>query len=205
MTEGLTTRLLAARAAGDHAPDWLNGAIDLPTALDLQLAVLGEHLRAGETVGGWKVGLTSEASRTKLGADERPFGFVLASRVLGTGQALAAADQQAGRTSQPWDVAAVLPPTVKITKPAGTKAAVDAAKVEVEAVATPRGDDPVVAMRLLLDGRPYGGSAGRKGIVRERPEQKTFRQTWTLELTPGVSLCNTKRLNSLLPGNRTFK
>lgn len=80
----LAPRLLAARAAGDFSPDFLAGALDLPQALDLQLAVLQQHLDAGKTVGGWKVGLTSEASRTKLGADERPFGFVLGERTLGT-------------------------------------------------------------------------------------------------------------------------
>lgn len=88
----MAARLLAARASGDFAPEWLNGAIDLDRALDLQLAVLEERLAAGESIGGWKVGLTSEASRRKLGADERPFGFVLASRVLPTGETLAAAD-----------------------------------------------------------------------------------------------------------------
>lgn len=78
----LASRLLAARRTGDHCPDWLPGSIDLDTALDLQLAVLDEHLAAGHTIGGWKVGLTSEASRQKLGADERPFGFVLGNRTL---------------------------------------------------------------------------------------------------------------------------
>ncbi len=84
-TNDLTTRLLAARAAGDYSPDFLVGALDLPQALDLQLAVLQQHLDAGKTVGGWKVGLTSEASRSRLGADERPFGFVLAERTLSSG------------------------------------------------------------------------------------------------------------------------
>lgn len=91
----LTERLLGARAAGDHFPEWLNGTIDLDQALDLQLAVLAQHRAAGETVGGWKVGLTSEAARRKLGADERPFGFVLARRVLPSGTALAAAEVRA--------------------------------------------------------------------------------------------------------------
>ena len=80
----LAERLLAARADGDHSPDFLVGALDLPGALDLQLAVLQQHRDAGKTVGGWKVGLTSEASRQRLGADERPFGFVLYERVFGT-------------------------------------------------------------------------------------------------------------------------
>ena len=81
----LTQRLLDARAEGDYSPDFLAGAIDLPQALDLQLAVLQQHLDAGRTVGGWKVGLTSEASRTRLGADERPFGFVLDDHTLASG------------------------------------------------------------------------------------------------------------------------
>jgi len=81
----LATRLLAARADGDYCPKWLPGSIDLGQALDLQLAVLDDKLAAGATIGGWKVGLTSEASRTKLGADERPFGFVLAERTFDSG------------------------------------------------------------------------------------------------------------------------
>ena len=75
-TTAIANRLLTARAAGDFCPEFIVGTLDLPQALDLQLAVLQEHRNAGATVGGWKVGLTSEASRTKLGADERPFGFV---------------------------------------------------------------------------------------------------------------------------------
>lgn len=86
----VAARLLTSRADGDFSPAWLSGTIDLPQALDLQLAVLDQHLAEGATVGGWKVGLTSEAARTRLGADERPFGFVLANRVLETGQELAA-------------------------------------------------------------------------------------------------------------------
>ncbi len=81
----LAARLLAARADGDYSPEFLAGALDLPQALDLQLAVLQQHLDNGATVGGWKVGLTSEASRQRLGADERPFGFVLADRAFTSG------------------------------------------------------------------------------------------------------------------------
>lgn len=81
----LAERLLAARAGGDFSPPFLSGSLDLHQALDLQLAVLTEHRAAGKTVGGWKVGLTSQASRKRLGADERPFGFVLADRTFGSG------------------------------------------------------------------------------------------------------------------------
>lgn len=42
----------------------------------------------GETVGGWKVGLTSGASRDAFGPGIRPFGYVLSSRILESGASL---------------------------------------------------------------------------------------------------------------------
>jgi len=51
-----------------------------------------EHLAAlearGETVGGWKVGLTSGGSRDAFGPGIRPFGYVLRSRILDSGASL---------------------------------------------------------------------------------------------------------------------
>ncbi|MEN3360930.1 MAG: hypothetical protein V7637_4912 [Mycobacteriales bacterium] len=51
----------------------------------LQLAVLDHWLRAGEQVGGWKIGWTSRGARASRPDDFRPFGYVLASRVLPSG------------------------------------------------------------------------------------------------------------------------
>ncbi len=85
----LTDRLWEARQKGDHAPDWLNGALTLEQALDVQLGLLERKLAQGEALGGWKVGLTSERARSALGVDERPFGHVLASRVQKSGAHLA--------------------------------------------------------------------------------------------------------------------
>ncbi|GAA5196159.1 fumarylacetoacetate hydrolase family protein [Rugosimonospora acidiphila] len=51
----------------------------------IQLAVLDRHRQAGQRVGGWKVGLTSRDGRDSMGAGVRPFGFVLAGRVLASG------------------------------------------------------------------------------------------------------------------------
>jgi len=75
-------QLLQSRAAGDHCPEWLVGSLDLPQALQMQLAVLADKIDQGATKGGWKVGLTSETSRAKLGSNERPFGYVLGERVF---------------------------------------------------------------------------------------------------------------------------
>ena len=81
----IAERLLASRADGDYFPEWMAGTIDLDQALQLQVAVLDDEVSRGMRLGGWKVGLTSEASRQKLGADERPFGFVRSERVLDSG------------------------------------------------------------------------------------------------------------------------
>lgn len=75
--EGLTERLWRARQAGDYAPAWLNGSLDLSQALEVQLGLLERELEQGAQQAGWKVGLTSERARRALGVDERPFGYVL--------------------------------------------------------------------------------------------------------------------------------
>ena len=51
----------------------------------LQLQLLERWLNAGETLGGWKIGMTSGESRDALGPGIRPFGFVLSSRLLQSG------------------------------------------------------------------------------------------------------------------------
>jgi 2-keto-4-pentenoate hydratase len=82
---GLVARLREARQKGDYAPEWLNGALTLEQALDVQLGLLARKRAQGESLAGWKVGLTSQRARRALGVDERPFGHLLASRVLASG------------------------------------------------------------------------------------------------------------------------
>lgn len=80
--------LWQARQHGDCCPAWLVGSISLDEALDIQLGLLDRHLRLGAQLGGWKVGLTSPRARSMLGADVRPFGYVLADRVIPSGATL---------------------------------------------------------------------------------------------------------------------
>ncbi len=54
----------------------------------LQLELLGRWLEQGEQIGGWKIGMTSGASRNAMGEGVRPFGFILASRIRPSGAAL---------------------------------------------------------------------------------------------------------------------
>ena len=57
--------------------------LDLPIkeGQNLQLALLKRWLESGETLGGWKIGMTSGASRNAMGPGVRPFGFILKSRI----------------------------------------------------------------------------------------------------------------------------
>jgi 2-keto-4-pentenoate hydratase len=61
---------------------------ELTRAQQRQLARLESLEASGEVVGGWKLGLTSGGSRDAFGPGIRPFGFILASRVLADGATL---------------------------------------------------------------------------------------------------------------------
>ena len=76
---------------GDPIPDPAPAAIrsydeaSADDGLALQLAVLESLLDDGAELGGWKIGWTSRGARDKMGVGFRPFGYVLANRVLATG------------------------------------------------------------------------------------------------------------------------
>ena len=81
----MTTDNLKEQAHVDvQDPRW--AALD--AAQQSQLEVLQANEADGETVGGWKLGMTSGASRDAFGAGFRPFGFVLASRIRRSGSTL---------------------------------------------------------------------------------------------------------------------
>ena len=61
---------------------------ELARAQHKQLERLAVLERQGEKVGGWKLGLTSGESRDAFGPGIRPFGFILASRILTDGDRL---------------------------------------------------------------------------------------------------------------------
>ncbi len=89
--EAVTEQLWASGQAGDHFPADLVGTLDYETGLAVQLGLLRRKLDSGEQLGGWKVGLTSPRARAMIGFDERPFGHILASRILGSGAEVSAA------------------------------------------------------------------------------------------------------------------
>jgi 2-keto-4-pentenoate hydratase len=59
--------------------------------LAFQLAILARFEAEGRGLGGWKAGLSSGRSRDALGQGFRPFGYVLADRILPSGARIEAA------------------------------------------------------------------------------------------------------------------
>jgi len=60
----------------------LYGHFTIDDALAVQLDILDRWCSRGESLGGWKVGLTSGASRDAFGKGVRPFGHVLRNRII---------------------------------------------------------------------------------------------------------------------------
>lgn len=93
---GLIGLLHAARRDGlsiDSDPaEVRDPGFDNAAALRVQLAVLERLVGEGRALGGWKAALSTGTSRDMLGKDFRPFGYVLADRVLASGARLRRAD-----------------------------------------------------------------------------------------------------------------
>jgi 2-keto-4-pentenoate hydratase len=84
-------RLWQARQEGDYCPAWLPGSLSLEEALAVQLRLLERECANGRELAGWKVGLTSPRARASVGGDARPFGYILADRVIASGLSVDAA------------------------------------------------------------------------------------------------------------------
>jgi 2-keto-4-pentenoate hydratase len=84
----LVSGLHHARATGQAIEGALDVGMTPNEGLTMQLDILRRFTDAGETLGGWKVGLTSGVARDAMGQGFRPFGFLLQSRILSSGAKL---------------------------------------------------------------------------------------------------------------------
>jgi WD40 repeat protein len=140
----------------------------------------------GERLMGWQVNNGLEKLATYHPAVQfrkslyRPDVIKLLLPAGSTVNALAQADR--GKV-QKLDVAQVLPPEVNITSPAQSGRRFSERSIEVQATARSVGNHPVTALRLLLDGRPYGGQKNVRTF--NPPKAGTVQGTWTVELPPG--------------------
>ncbi|MBV8678774.1 MAG: caspase family protein, partial [Planctomycetaceae bacterium] len=99
-------------------------------------------------------------------------------------RALEVADRARGQATERVEVAAVLPPKVEITAPRRSGTHLQGPRLEVKAVARSVGQNPVTALRLLLDGRPYQGQGGVRAV--EPPKLGAVALSWTVDLEPGT-------------------
>jgi len=98
-------------------------------------------------------------------------------------KALALANKGNGNAAAPLTVSEVLPPSVKITAPTRAGRRTGKATMEIKASAKSVGKHPVTALRLLVDGRPYGGAKGIRTI--DKPRLGAVEASWTVALMPG--------------------
>ena len=143
----------------------------------------------GEKLMGWHVNHGADQMATFYRASQfrkslyRPDVVKLIPTTLSTERALEVADRtRGGKPTERVEVAEVLPPLVEIATPrSGTR--ISASQLEVKAIARSRGEKPVTALRLLLDGRPYRGQGGVAAVAE--PRLGEVRQAWSVVLEPG--------------------
>ncbi len=91
MSEALLKRLWALHTDPGSDGEGFTDALGIDEGQRVQVALMRRFLERGERIGGWKVGMTSGTSRNAMGQGVRPFGFVLASRILPSGARLSLA------------------------------------------------------------------------------------------------------------------
>jgi 2-oxo-3-hexenedioate decarboxylase len=146
--------LLAASKGGPLGEDDVAAlraydGLDPREGLPLQLALADLWRHGGEEIGGWKIGWTSRGARDRGGPGFRPFGFILASRIVPSGSTLARAAVPGG----------ALEPEICVTmgaRLAGPDVTVEEARAAVESVAPAF---EVISHRLP-DGLPLAARIG---------------------------------------------
>ena len=141
----------------------------------------------GEQLTGWHINNGRDAMASFYPASQfrktlyRPD---VIKRLLDTGslrKALADADAAAGKRTIQTEIARALPPKLVITTPATARAQVDGKTLDVQAVASSVGLNPVTGLRLLLDGRPVPDAVK----AFPSPALGEVRARWTVEVPPG--------------------
>ncbi len=96
--------------------------------------------------------------------------------------AMAMAQEFEQETIAATSVAEVLPPDVSVAAPGEGLVRVTEEKLTVRAIARGSARNPVTAMRLIVNGRPFQGQAG---IVRFEKGKVDAEAEWNLEIDPG--------------------
>jgi WD40 repeat protein len=146
----------------------------------------GERLMGWHVNQGWnRMALFYPAAQFRKSL-YRPDVVKLVLKTGSTERAVEIADEERGYSSQQVEVADVLPPVVTITAPDGARVTVSDSILRVEAAANTVGNLPVTAMQLLVNDRPYLEEEGRRSIAQARGQAGEVRESWEVELVPGV-------------------
>lgn len=146
----------------------------------------------GERLMGWRVDRGSNAMASFYPAAQfhkslyRPDVIKAVLRAGNTAGALALADAERRHASLPANIDRIMPPQVLITSPDQPKLKINQPSLQIQAVATPVGDMPITAIRLILNGRPYQGSFTTRNMTVELTKAKPVTQTWDILLEPGA-------------------
>ena len=114
-------------------------------------------------------------------------------RILNEGnltKALAAADKVRAKQTKQVELAQVLPPEVRVTvTPPVGQAKVNAkgfVTLTIDADAQPQGTQPITALQLLVDDRPYTDKDGPDSLVAfASPKSGTVKASWQVNLPAG--------------------
>lgn len=91
---------------------------------------------------------------------------------------------------EPIMLTQVIPPEVQITSPTSASESGDLTineeTIEVEASAKSVGNKPVTSMRLIVDGRPYGGAGGLFIIPKDQQKLGEVKRKWRVTLPRGT-------------------
>jgi len=146
----------------------------------------GERLMGWHVNNGWNRMATFYPAAQFRKSLYRPDVVKLVLKTGSTDRAVEVADEERGYSTEQVEVADVLPPVVTITAPDGPRVTVADSIVRVEAAANTVGNQPVVAMQLLVNDRPYLEEEGRRSIAQARGQAGEVRESWEVELVPGV-------------------
>jgi WD40 repeat protein len=146
---------------------------------------------AGESLMGWHVNRGPERLADFYPASQfhkslyRPD---VIRRVVETGdlaKALELADRERNEASKVIRVADILPADVKITQPTTSRVEQTESQFTIRAAAEPTNEQPLTAMQLVVDGRPWG-AARPVAPPAEGQASAKVEEEWTVDLPPGT-------------------
>lgn len=102
--------------------------------------------------------------------------------------AMALLVKERNKPLEPIMLTQVIPPEVQITAPVSASESgeiqINEESIEVTATAKSVGKNPVTALRLIVDGRPYGGDGGL--YIVPKPQVGEVTKTWRVSLPRGT-------------------